>query len=228
MTTLGLITIGQSPRTDLTPEFGAVMPQASLREYGALDGLTPTAIARMQPTEGQSTLTSRLHDGTAAVIAHDQTVPLIAAAIARAEQDSVDLNLLLCSGSFPSISHERPLFRTEQLAHDGVRSLLTGIPECRLGIVRPLRAQVDEAYDQWAEAVGREPIIVDAASPYTDTQATINRVAADVARNADLVVLDCIGFSESMRQAAHQAVAGTGAYVVTVRSLAARILSTLT
>ncbi|TDE94149.1 AroM family protein [Occultella glacieicola] len=224
MTTLALITIGQAPRTDVTGEVLPLLPADVVREYGALDGLDAAQIADLAPRPGESALTSRLRDGGSAVFAHAAAVPLLQAAVTRAEADGADLTLLMCGGLFPALEHERPLFGVERLAHDGVRGLLSGFgPGARLGVVRPLPEQVDEAYDHWQTSIGVRPTAATAASPYTDPVRTIAAATATLAPHSDLIVLDCMGFDETMRAAATSAV-GPDVAVVTIRSVAARLL----
>ena len=225
---LAIITIGQSPRVDLTPDIRKVVPPATeLVEHGALDELDADQIAALAPQPGEHALTSRLRDESSTVFGHDQSVPLVAQAIARAEADGADLSLLVCTGEFPGVRHNRPLFLTERLAHDGVRSLLRGLAPSagRLGIVRPLPEQVEDAYGHWEASLGLRPVAVSAASPYTDSHENIAEAAASVAAESDLVVLDCIGYDEDMRTAATAATGGVA--VVAVRAVAARLLGSL-
>ena len=222
---LALITIGQSPRSDLNAEMRVLLPaDAEVIECGALDELDEDGIAELAPQPGEAVLTSRLRGGGSAVFAHRHAVPLVEAAIARAEAAGADASLLLCSGDFPALRHRRPLFLTERLAHDAVRGLLSGMSEGRLGVVRPLADQVEEGADQWEASIGVCPSAVSAASPYTAGVDEIAAAAADVAGVSDLIVLDCIGFGEDARAAAH---AATGKPVVTVRALAARVLGAM-
>lgn len=223
---LGLVTIGQAPRADLSEDLHALLPaEAEVTEHGALDGLTGAEIAALAPRPGESALTSRLRDGGSAVFGHDQAVPLVEQAVGRAEASGADATLLLCSGEFPAVRHGRPLFLTERLAHDATASLLRGLGSDRLGIVRPLPEQTAEALPQWGHSIGVRPVAVSAASPYTGTREEIASAAREVARTSDLVVLDCIGFDEEMRRAA--VAAGDGTPVVTVRGLALRVLSAM-
>ena len=56
MKKLGLITIGQSPRTDVLPDIEPIFgPDVELHQAGALDGLTREEIAQMddQPFAAQ-------------------------------------------------------------------------------------------------------------------------------------------------------------------------------
>ncbi len=223
---LALVTIGQAPRVDLTGEVQALVPPSTqIVEHGALDELDDDDIAAIAPRPGEHALTSRLRAGGSAVFGHDQSVPLIESAIERAEDDGADASLLLCSGEFPAIQHAKPLFLTERLAHDGVRSLLSGLGSARLGVVRPLPEQMDDAADQWGKSIGLRPSALGAASCYTHSHETIAAAAAEVAASADLVVLDCIGFDEQMRAAAMRATGGTP--VVTVRGVAIRLLASM-
>ena len=62
---IGAVTIGQSPRVDVTPD---IMPifgdEVELLQMGALDGLSKEDIAAMVPREGDYILVSRLNDGS--------------------------------------------------------------------------------------------------------------------------------------------------------------------
>lgn len=222
---LALITIGQSPRSDLNEEMAAQLPAGSeVIESGALDELDAAGIAALAPAPGEALLTSRLRDGGSAVFAHRHAVPLVEAAIERAEAAGADASLLLCSGDFPPLRHSRPLFLTERLAHDAVRGLLSGIPGGRLGVVRPLPDQIAEGADQWEASIGVRPSAIVAASPYTAGIDEIAAAAGEIAEASDLIVLDCIGFGDDAKAAAH---ALTGKPVVTVRALAARVLGAM-
>lgn len=225
---LAVITIGQSPRSDLTPELAAVLPAGTeLIEHGALDGLEAEQIAALAPRTGEHAFTSRLRDGGSAIFGHDQSIPLVEQAIARGEGDGAELSLLACSGEFPGVHHERPLFLVERLAHDGVRGLLSGLTwgGGRLGVLRPLPGQVADAYSHWEHSIGVRPTAVGAASPYLDSAAAIAAAAAEIATISDLVVLDCIGYDEAMREAAMAVCADVP--VVTVRSVAGRLLASM-
>lgn len=76
MKKLGLITIGQSPRTDVTPDLDPIFgPDIQLCQAGALDGMTAQEIAAFAPEEGDYVLISRLRDGSSAVFAEKHILP---------------------------------------------------------------------------------------------------------------------------------------------------------
>src|SRR6185437_3179710 len=104
MPSLGVVTIGQSPRTDLTGELAAYLPAGtSLLECGALDDLGPAAIAALAPDADEDTLTSRLRDGSSVVLDRRRLVPRLEEAIAALEQQGTEVNLLVCTGTFPPL-----------------------------------------------------------------------------------------------------------------------------
>ena len=62
---VGLITIGQSPRSDVVPEMAALIgPGVDVREAGALDGLNRSGIEALAPTGHDEILVTRLQDGS--------------------------------------------------------------------------------------------------------------------------------------------------------------------
>ena len=83
---VGLITIGQSPRSDVVPEMAAVIgPGVDVREAGALDGLTRPQIEALKPTGSDEILVTRLQDGTAVFIGKPKIVARVEAQIATLE-----------------------------------------------------------------------------------------------------------------------------------------------
>lgn len=219
--TLGVVTIGQAPRDDLLPELTPVLPGCRVVQHGALDGLSAEAIDRLAPGAGEEPLVTRLTDGSGVVLAHDHAVPLVAKAVARAEDDGADVTLLACSGTFPPLPHHRPLLLTETLAHHAVATLAA---DSRVGIVRPLPDQLDDGRAAWERSLGHPVAASAAASPYHDDPAAIGHAAERIADRCDVIVLDCIGYDEHMRAAA---AAAAHRPVLLVRTLAARLAGEL-
>ena len=62
---VGLITIGQSPRVDITSDIKDVLgSQIEIVECGALDNLSHEEINALRPSEGEYILVTRLRDGS--------------------------------------------------------------------------------------------------------------------------------------------------------------------
>lgn len=227
MKTLSIVTIGQAPRPDITPELATILPQVSFMENGALDQLSPEEIRALTPPPGATgILTSKLRDGTTAIFSHTVADPLVAQAIARGEAAGADATLVICSSHFPDLPHSKPLFFLEPLAHAAVRGLLTGYPEGRLGVLCPLPEQEALAHERWAPDTERGLSATASASPYTDTQETIAAAIATLSTTSDLVVLDCAGYSAAMA-AAGQDAAPVKVPILPVRELGVRVLSAL-
>lgn len=230
MATINIVTIGQAPRTDVTPELVEILgPAHRIIEHGALDLLDADGIAALAPQPGETEFTSRLRDGGSAVFSHDAAIPLVQQAIARGEADGADASLLICSGHFPELEHTRPLFALEALAHSAMRGLLKGYARRRLGVVRPLPSQLGEAEELWAEVAEAGSVTAVAASPYAATVAEIAQAAASLAADSDVIVLDCIGYGGEAQDAARAACldAGHQVEVTTVRALGAHLLAAL-
>ena len=62
---IGLVTIGQSPRSDVVPDMATILgPGVEIREAGALDGLARSEIDALAPTGDDEILVTRLRDGS--------------------------------------------------------------------------------------------------------------------------------------------------------------------
>lgn len=227
MSILSIVTIGQTPRTDITPELAELLPNVSLIEHGALDLLGPDQIKALAPArDATGILTSRLRDGGFAVFTHADADPLVEAAVARGEGQGADATLVVCSSHFPQMSHRQPLFFMEPLAHAAVRGLLTGFRQARLGVLCPLPDQEAGARKRWAETTGCAPAATASASPYAAGMDTIAAAISQLTESSDLVVLDCAGYSSAMVEAG-RALAQRDVPVLTVRALAAHTLAAL-
>lgn len=231
MSTLSVVTIGQAPRVDVTPELAEILGErVRLVEHGALDLLGPEQIAALAPPGVSSgVLTSRLRDGSHAVFTHRDVEPLLADAIARGEAGGADATLVICSSHFPAFRHTKPLFYLEPLAHAAVRGLLSGFDAPRLGLVNPLPDQVDEGAARWRNSVGAVIGGATAASPYADSIDHVAAAAASIAAASDVIVLDCIGYGRDAERASRAACAAAGhpVPVATVRSLGVRLLAAI-
>jgi protein AroM len=217
---LGVLTIGQSPRVDLVPEMLAHLHGIEVVERGALDGMTAGQIADLAPAEAtEQVLTTRLADGTPVVLDHDVIPDLIQRAVDDLEEKGVDAIVVVCTGRFPPLRHRRPLLTADILFRRGARASLDPTVTT-LGVLSPLEEQRGDSTAKWSDLAAR--VVTAAATPYQPQAA---RSVADAARalraaGADAIVLDCIGYTEAMRLAAHEA---AGVPVLLARALVARL-----
>ena len=124
---------------------------------------------------------------------HDRLADLLA----RIGADGTDLCVLLCTGDFPDIRCRVPLITPSKLI-DGLLSALAG-PDTRLGVIVPLARQADQ-FDTYRN-LGR-PATVTHATPYDAAQGAGDRFdqAADRLADHDLILMNCMGYSEAQRQ----------------------------
>jgi protein AroM len=218
---VGAITIGQSPRTDVVPEMLEVLgPSVEILEGGALDGLSTDAIASMAPREGQYVLVTRLRDGSSVHVAKEQILPRMQEQIDRLVAAGAEAIALLCTGEFPAFRSRRLLVEPQPVLQHFVAGVAGGR---RLGAVVPAREQVEQGTRRW-KASGAGEVCVVAGSPYADIGELERAAVALKDWGAELIVLDCIGFTGAMKA---RAAAIVGVPVILPRTVLARTLAEL-
>lgn len=190
--TLGIVTIGQTPRPDLVAAFGARAPGADVLVEGALDGLNASTIAELA-APGPYPLLVRLAAGGTTEVPRDRLVPMIEAAGHRLAGRGAAVVVVACAGAFPRLSCPVPLVVPGRIVAGAVRALAAGR---RLGVVTPNDAQVPFALTKWRDD-GFDAVVT-AAAP--GAAADASRAAREL-RESDvaLVVLDCMGHDEASR-----------------------------
>jgi len=218
---IGVLTIGQAPRADDTvAELRQVLgPGYAITERGALDDLGPAEIARRGPEPGHYLLVSLLRDGQSVRLSKQKILPLMQQKIDAFGDDGVDAILLLCTGTFPEFKSDRLIVQPQEALYH----LMIGLAGRgkRIGALTPLADQLAQARAKWRE-YGVDPVLA-AASPYTADD-EVTPAARDLAeRGADLIFMDCMGYSLPMKARA-KAAAG-GCPVILARSAIARVLA---
>ena len=217
---VGLVTIGQSPRVDVVPDMETILgPAVTVRERGALDGLSRAQIAELAPRAGDDILVTRLTDGTPVFVAKRHVVARVQAAIGDLERSGVTMTALLCTGAFPALEASRLLVLPHQVLLGMLRALRW---PGRLGIVTPSVQHVPQTEARW-RADGFDPIVVP-LSPYEEeSPAEVARTAEALrAGRAGLVALDCMGFRRKTRDEIQRL---TGAPVLLANLLVARVIA---
>ena len=158
---LGVLTLGQSPRRDVTPTLQVILGEAvRIREAGGLDGLSPAAIDALTPRAGEVPIETRLNTGKAILLSKARLLPRLVAA-AEALQANCQRVLLLCSGNFPDLTAACPGIIQPVTLLRGIVGAVAR--EKTLGVIGPA-SDMARAPDQWAPLAGR--VICAAASPY--------------------------------------------------------------
>lgn len=212
--TLGLVTIGQSPRTDVLPDLLPLLAGRRYVEHGALDLLDADQIAALAPTPAELMLVSRLRDGGSVRLAHERLRPFLEDAVHRCVADGAGAVLIMCTGPVEPVDAPVPVHAAEPLAHATIAATASGF-----GVLSPDQAQVDEVRSRW-EARSGESVPTAAADPYT---ASLDEIAAAgrrlAAQGVTSIVLDCFGYSVAMGEAV---TAATGLPVHVTRMVAAQ------
>lgn len=189
---IAFVTIGQSPRTDLTPEIlSQVRGPIDAIEFGALDELSHAEATAMAPKEGETSLCTRMRDGSEVVIGKDQTRDRLQKLFDRLDTEGFDAITLLCTGYFEHLGSKTLLIESQRVVDATVDALSVGCHN--LGVILPLERQVAEFH---VHSDDTRRIKATHYSPYSGDR--LETAAKEVA-DCDLVVMHCMGYSEAMR-----------------------------
>jgi protein AroM len=216
--TLGFLTIGQSPRTDVTSDLPESLRSLKIVETGALDDLTTEQIESLRPNKGETVYVSRLRNGSEVALAKERLLPLLIEKIEFLQHQDIEAIVLLCSGKLKLESRGMIVFPSAILEH-AVRSLLEG--RGRLGVLVPEAAQVRDAVVAWSGFAGHVKAL--SFSPYEGSIDSLH-IAAKAFNDRDLIVLDCIGYSSEHRKSIRTL---SGKPVTSARTITFRFLEEL-
>jgi len=188
METVGILTIGQTPRPDLEAVFRRHLPGVELIVRGALDGVSRPAIQELAAAGGEYPLFTILRDGTTCEISLYRLKPLLdeqAKAVAAA---GAAVAALMCAGNFPDLASPIPVLYPSRVLSAVVRGVCRGN---KIGIVLPNAGQVGIAVEHWREkGFDATPAVASPKEPAALPEAA--KALADP--SLELIVLDCMGF----------------------------------
>lgn len=190
--TLGLVTIGQSPRADIRNTYTAVIgADVRIIEAGALDGLTPTEIQALAPDRGDIPLVTLAHAAEVR-IGKAAITPLLEQAITRVIAEGVSVVVVLCTGHFEGLTAPVPLIEPDRVLDGFMRAIQ---PSGRLGVVMPDAGQDGMMREKWH---GYD-ITVATASPYQPPTAWAALIDGFLSAGVRAIVLDCMGFDPAAK-----------------------------
>jgi len=219
---IGAITVGQSPRTDVTADImGIFNGKAELVERGGLDGLTREQIAGFRPVEGDYVLVSRMNDGTSVTFAERHIIPRLQKAVNELEEQGAAFIMMFCTGKFPDTLKARvPLIYPCEIL-DRIVPLLTA--GSSITVVTPSPLQIAQSEKKWSEIVDNVHVV--SGSPYGEWEELEKTAQLIRDTEADLIILDCIGYTQEMKRLFARV---TKKPVILPRTLLARLVSELT
>jgi len=204
MAVVAMLTIGQTPRQDITEDLRRLLPETvTLREYGALDGLSRREAEALCGYEGAGELLVTRMAGEREMIrlSADKVFARLQDCIARAEAEGADVHLMACTGNFPPYIHQKPILYPGVCQREA--ALRLGGP---VGVLIPNEAQRAQIAGWWKEC-GAPPVLLTAADPFGG--AAVEEVSAAAKalaeQGARVLCLDCFGFTLEQKQAAEQA-----------------------
>jgi protein AroM len=220
MPKIGMITIGQAPRSDIVPEMAEILgEQVEIFEAGALDPFSLTEVEAFKPAAHDTVLVSRMRDGTEVLLAKEHILPFLQERITLLEGQGVETILLLCTGKFPAFQFHGLLLYPQPILLKTVEGIL---PQGKLGILSPTPAQILQSRQKWSRA-GIE-LVIETASPYGKDHELANAAVRLRDQHLDLIVMDCMGYREAMRQEVKTV---TGKPVILSNALVARVVKEL-
>lgn len=190
MVKVGLLTIGQSPRDDITSEIKPLfLPHLRILEAGLLDDLSPEEIRRLKPAKGETPLVTRLRGGNQVELSEKRICSLLPEFIeSMKEKMKLGAVGLLCTNDFPKMKFSFPVI----FPFDYLKFIINKtLPVRRLGVVVPLEAQIRMTEKKWK----REKVAVEARSPYTEEKSWEKIARKFLREKVEAVTLDCIGYS---------------------------------
>ena len=207
---LAVVTVGQSPRDDVLPEIeDRVRGQMQITQFGVLDGLSDSEISDMAAVGDERRLCTRLRDGREVVTSKAKTGERLNGILNDLTGQDFDDVLLLCTGYFENVNCNRPYIESQRLVDGYVAAMSNG--GRKIGIMVPVAEQMKEAKEHTDYDVSATAF----ASPYSD--GNLRDAGAQLA-DMDIIVMHCMGYSQSMRQTVAQS---SGRPVILARDVVA-------
>jgi len=217
MKTVGVITIGQSPRDDVVPDMEKLLgPDFRIVQGGALDRLSRAEIEALAPRPDEFPLITRLLDGTSVVIGKEQIIARLQGCLDALGAEASAF-AIMCTGKFPRFRCTRPVLEPERILFATAQAVHGDGP---LGVIVPIEVQREAAQAHWGRITSDVTVAV--ASPYGGAGPLVTAAETLARAGARLVVLDCMGFTQAAKATVRDV---TGAPVLVGVSLVARMIA---
>ena len=184
-----------------------------------MDDLTLEEIRALPVREGEPILVMQTRDLVTVTASKAQVEDRLAGKIKLLENLGAQVIVVLCTGKFPCLSSKALLLEPSEILFKTVASVSRGR---KVGVITPLPEQIPQTRDSW-QAVGIDPLL-EAASPYESLDPVIEAALRLKEKGADLIVLDCMGFTEEAKDAVRRA---SSRPTVCARTIVRRVLGEL-
>lgn len=195
--TIGMISIGQSPRPDILSIFQNTWDgQAEMIEIGALDGLDHDDVTQMAPHEGDDVLVVRMADGQQHIVGRRHLIPRIGICAETLMKRDVDAIILLCTGDFRPFRYPVPFIIPQKIVDNTISALVSSGQV--VGVMIPAEEQQKQMRRNLMSH-GIVPVFA-SASPHLGEDG-ITEAAHQLKRyETDFIVMHCFGYTQQMRE----------------------------
>ncbi len=223
MKKLGLITIGQSPRDDVTKELIPLLDSnVEILEYGVLDGYNEDVIATMfGPRDGEIVYVTRLRNGKEVIVSRNKILRNMIQLLKRIAKKSPDIIVILCSGEFPTYKIGIPIIYPDKLLK-GISSSLK--IDKKTAVIIPSKEQIEYAVARWKKYF--KNLAIYPISPYTSDEKIFIQLSKEFKKkDIRLALMDCIGYTLKQKEILEKNSPQT--MIINTRSILSRFISEL-
>lgn len=191
---VALISIGQSPRRDLTDDFENTCGTGfRFLDIGALDNLSMDQIAGLAPKAGEPGLITKLSNGRVIYVAHAKIQHYIEKALHKAVENGAKQAVIACTGEFSCQHPQLSVIIPNQVLASEVGGILK--QGDKLAILVPMPGQVGEATRRW-EKRGFSVSKTLVGNPFDNQQGLLEAICRDpVIQSTQALIADCFGFT---------------------------------
>ncbi|WP_155592657.1 AroM family protein [Lysinibacillus cavernae] len=192
---IAIVTIGQAPRKDMAGDIQQLREAGlNVDEFGVLDSLSSSEIAALSPSsEDTDVLVTLLTNGQQVKLSKQKLMPYIQKCIRNLHEFT--WILLMCTGDFANKLSFKNLLLPDRIMTNLVKGLHT---ELALGLIGPEPEQQLTVAEKWQKA--QFDVTFSASSPYRfDAQDLLTKAQQLQKHGADLLILDCMGYSTTMK-----------------------------
>ncbi len=188
--TLGLVSLGHSPRPDLIQAMQKALPHATILLQGALDGIAKEHLPKYKAhAQSRYALMALAYD-TVVDIDMDALIPNIEQAAQNLTQQGAQHVVLMCSAAFAPFQNERHIIRPISIIQNYTTILAS---HKRIGIINPIAKQIPAAATYWQDR--GFTVFSACASPF-EPEAVRREARKLLQKHVDVIILDCMSFTE--------------------------------
>ena len=201
MAVISVLTIGQTPRTDITSDLRRLLPETiKLQEYGGLDHLSRAEAEALcgYIGEGELLVTRMAGEREMIRLSADKIFARLQDCITRAEAEGAQVHLMACTGNFPAYVHKRPILYPGVCQRQA--ALRLGGP---VGVLIPNADQREQIAGWWVEC-GAPDVKMAVADPFGSVEAVVQAAKELAEQGAQVLCLDCFGFTLEQKLAAER------------------------